>query len=111
MPAEPPNAPATFTLYHHGETTVIGWAGDAAVPAHPADFLAEAADLVAGADAKTLAVDLGGVGQFEPGLLGGLRTLAARGTRVLLFDPADDLREVLRIAKLDRVLDVCDSAP
>ena len=106
----PPNAPTTFTLYRHGPVTVIGWDGAAEVPAHPADFLAEVADLVTGADASTLAVDLGGVRKYQPGLLGGLRALADRGTRVLLFDPADDVREVLKIAKLDRPLAVHASA-
>ena len=110
MPAAPAppleNAPTTFDLYHHGEVTVIGWAGKPAVTAHPADFLAEAADLVKGADAAVLAVDLAGVDLFPPGLLGGLKALAKRGCRVLLFDPADDVREILEIGKLDGPLSV-----
>ena len=112
-PAHPPtphDAPETFTLYRHGGVTVIGWDGAAEVPAHPADFLAEAADLAAGANADVLAVDLGGVEKYEPGLLGGLKNLAARGTRVLLFDPPEDVREVLRISKLDQTLSVRSSA-
>lgn len=108
---EPPNAPTTFTLYRHGEVTVIGWDGAAEVSAHPADFLAEAADLVIGANAKTLAVDLGGVEWMEPGLLGGLKRLADRGTRVLLFDAAEDVCEVLRAAKLDELLAPHASTP
>ena len=106
----PRDAPETFTLYRHGDVTVIGWDGAADVPAHPAEFLREVADLAAGANASVLAVDLGGVETFRPGLLAGLRVLAGRGTRVLLFDPADDVREVLRLAKLDRTLAVHASA-
>ena len=98
--------PATFILYHRGPITVIGWDGAEAVDARPDDFLSETADLVSGASADVLAVDLGGLEDYRPGLLGGLAALVRRGTRVLLFDPTENLREVLRISKLDQVLGV-----
>ena len=103
------NAPTTFKLYRHGPVTVIGWDGAAAVDAHPEDFLQEAADLVSGADAETLAVDLGGLTDFRPGLLGGLAALVRRETRVLLFDPTDDVRQILAYSHLDRLLSVHSS--
>ena len=103
------NEPTTFKLYRHGPVTVIGWDGAAAVDAHPEDFLQEAADLVSGADAETLAVDLGGLTDFRPGLLGGLAALVRRETRVLLFDPTDDVRQILALSRLDRLLAVHSS--
>ena len=106
----PENAPTTFDLYRHGEVTVIGWGGKGEVTAHPEDFLTEAADLAGGANAAVLAVDLGGVKTFPPGLLGGLRSVLGRGIRVLLFDPTDDVREILKISGLDDLLPVHASA-
>ena len=113
-PAAPPagvDAPETFTLYRHGPVTVVGWDGADRTDAHPADFLEEVADLVTGAAAAVLAVDLGGLDRFRPGLLGGLAALERRGTRVLLFDPTPDTRALLAAAKLDRLLAVHTSDP
>ena len=100
--AAPPGAdsPTTFTLYRHGPVTVIGWSGAAEVDADPADFQREAAGLVAGADASALAVDLTGLERYPPGLLGGLTALAEGGLRVLLFNPTEEVGEVLRAAGL-----------
>ena len=100
------NEPTTFTLYRHGEVTVIGWDGEADADADPTAFLHEAADLVTGANASVLAVDLTGLTQFRPGLLGGLASIVRRGTRVLLFNPTEDVRDLLRVSRLDRLLSV-----
>ena len=100
------NDPTTFTLYRHGDLTVIGWAGAEEIDADPAEFQREAADLVKGADASVLAIDLGGLERYPPGLLGGLSSLVRRGVRVLLFDPTEDVRDVLRVSHLDHLLGV-----
>ena len=103
------NDPTTFTLYRHGDLTVIGWSGAGEIDADPAEFQHEAADLVKGADASVLAIDLGGLERYPPGLLGGLSSLVRRGVRVLLFDPTEDVRDVLRVSHLDHLLGVHSS--
>lgn len=103
------DAPKTFKLYRHGPVTVIGWSGVEEIDFDPADFQQEAADLVTGAGAQTLAIDLTRLEWFPPGLLGGLPALAKQGVRVLLFNPTEDVRELLRVARLDGALGVHDA--
>ncbi len=100
------DAPTTFTLYRHGPVTVIGWDGAAEIDPDPAEFQQEAADLAAGAAAEVLAVDLTGLEYYPPGLLGGLPSLVRRGVRVLLFNPTEDVRELLRVTHLEHLLGV-----
>ncbi|MEM9700914.1 MAG: hypothetical protein AAF907_00555, partial [Planctomycetota bacterium] len=94
--------PVTFKLYQHGELTVIGWDGAAEIDPDPAEFQQEAADLIVGAAVTTLAVDLTRLECYPPGLLGGLSSLVRRGTRVLAFNPTDDVREILRATSSSR---------
>ncbi|NNJ25904.1 hypothetical protein [Alienimonas chondri] len=100
------DAPTTFSLYRHGEVTVIGWDGAEEIDADPEAFLREAADVVAGADAKALAIDLTGLERYPPGMLGGLPSLVRRDVRVLLFNPTEDVRGILEASRLDQLLGV-----
>ncbi|MFN0056304.1 MAG: STAS domain-containing protein [Planctomycetales bacterium] len=94
-------------VYETGPLTVVGFGG--------AEFLdqidlsecrQEIVELLALHDCKILAFDLTGVRYVPSGMLGLLASLRRMGIKVHLYNPSDDVREVLSITSLDQVFEV-----
>jgi anti-sigma B factor antagonist len=92
-------------VYQPGELTVIGFGGREILDhLNIDDCRDEIADLIREHDCKTLAFDLTGVRLISSDLLGIIASTQCRGVEVHLFNPSDDIREVLEITKLDKFL-------
>ncbi len=94
-------------VYQAGELTVIGFGGrEFLEDLNLADCRDEIADLIREHGCQTLAFDLTGVRLIPSGLLGIIVSTQRQGVEVHLFNPSDDIREVLTITKLDKFLHV-----
>ncbi|VAX37244.1 hypothetical protein MNBD_PLANCTO02-2351 [hydrothermal vent metagenome] len=96
-------------VYQSGKLTVIGF-GNKEVLDHinPTECRDEIIALINQHRCKVLAFDLTGVIVVPSGLLGLLASLRQLNTKVLLFNPSEDVRDVLEITKLDRVMQICE---
>lgn len=94
-------------VYQAGPLTVVGFAGQELLDqVNIATCRDEIKSLVAECETKILAFDLSGVRLIPSGLLGLLTSLKDLGVEVQIYNPSDDVREVLEITKLDRVIPV-----
>lgn len=94
-------------VYEAGELTVIGFGGREVIDqVNLVAWRDELGQLVRDQRCHTLAFDLTGVRLIPSGLLGLLANLQQLGVTVQLFNACDDIREVLEITKLDRVLEL-----
>lgn len=102
-----PEDPAVLKVYQTGELTVVGFGGrDVPDEVCIAAYRAQLLDLIAESHCKTLAFDLTGVQLVPSGMLGVLSSLRQRVERVEIYNPSPDVKEVLRITKLDRLFDI-----
>jgi anti-anti-sigma factor len=102
-------APYPIEIYATGPTTVVGFGGR---------DLPDNVNLVACRDwlvglirqqrCTVLAFDLTGVQLAPSGLLGLLASLRNEGVDVHLYNPSDDVREVLAITHLDHLMPIHD---
>jgi anti-sigma B factor antagonist len=83
-----------FEVYEPGPLTVIGFG--------TRDTL-DQFDLIRDHRCQMLAIDLTGIRIIPSGLLGLLVSVHQQEISVCLFNPSEDLREVLQITKLDRL--------
>ena len=94
-------------VYQAGVLTVIGFGGREILDhLNFADCREELAELIREYDCKALAFDLTGVRLISSDLLGIMASTQCRGIEVHLFNPSDDIREMLKITRLDRFLHV-----
>ena len=100
---------AILEVYEAGRLTVVGFGGkeifDEVSIANCRDELLQ---LVNEHDCRDLAFDLTGMNLLPSGLLGVLTSLRNMGIEIHLYNPSDDIREVLQITKLDRLIQVHD---
>ena len=94
-------------VYKAGPLTVVGFGGQevldhVSIP----DCRDEIAALVEQNECKNLAFDLTGVKLMPSGMLGLLASLRELGVAVHVYNPSDDIREVLEITQLDRLMQV-----
>jgi anti-sigma B factor antagonist len=66
----------------------------------------EIAELIKEHKCEALAFDLTGVKLVPSGMLGMLASLGRLGVEVFVFNPCDDIREVLEITRLDTILQI-----
>ena len=93
-----------FEIYQPGPLTVIGFGNRNRLDQlDVAECRDEVFELIQVQRCKTLAIDLTGIQTIPSGFLGLLVAVHQRGTSVCLFNPSDELREVLEITKLDRL--------
>jgi anti-sigma B factor antagonist len=104
--------PADHTIlqtHELGELTVVGFGGRAILDdIDPAACRAEAAALVHEQKCKILAFDLSGVPFIPSGLLGMMVSLRRLNIEVHLYNPCPDIREVLDVTHLDKILPMHD---
>lgn len=101
------NQQAILKVYQSGELTVVGFGGVEVLS--QLDLVScrdEIRVLVQNSKCKTLAFDLTGVKLIPSGLLGLLASIRDLGTEVQLYNPSADVREVLEVTKLDRVMPI-----
>lgn len=96
-------------VYAVGPTTVVGFGGrnlvdDVNLAACREDLIA----LVREHQAQVLAFDLTGVMLVPSGLLGLLASLRREQLEVHIYNPSDDVRDVLRTTNLDRIMPIHD---
>jgi anti-sigma B factor antagonist len=96
-----------LNVYQSGKLTVVSF-----VSAELLDQIivsecrAEIAELIHEHKCEVLAFDLTGVKLVPSGMLGMLASLGRLGVEVYLFNPSDEIREVLEITRLDSLLQV-----
>ena len=91
-------------VYEAGELTVIGFGGREVLDhLNLAECRNEVAELIHDHGWSTLAFDLTGVRLLPSGLLGMLVSVKRQGVEVHLYNPSEDIREVLEITKLDKM--------
>lgn len=101
------NAEPLLEVYQTGPTTVVGFGGrdilnDVNVAACREELLA----LIEREKCRIVAVDLTGVRLLPSGLLGLLASLRSSGAEVQLYNPSPDVREVLSITNLDKLMNI-----
>lgn len=94
-------------VYSSGPTTVVGFGGrdlldDVNVAACREDLMT----IIRDHQCKVLAFDLTGVVLVPSGLLGLLASMRREGLQIHLYNPSDDVREVLSVTHLDQVMPV-----
>jgi anti-sigma B factor antagonist len=98
-------AVAELEVYQAGELTVIGFGGrDVLDQLNLAGSYDEVMKLIRDHHCKTLAFDLTGVRLIPSGLLGLLVSIRRYGVEVHLYNPSRDIREVLEITRLNKLL-------
>jgi anti-anti-sigma factor len=94
-------------VYQAGKLTVVGFGGKGVLDrinlTHCRD---EITSLIQEHQCENLAFDLTGVKLVPSGMLGLLASLKKLGVEVHVYNPTRDIREVIEIMKLDRVMHV-----
>jgi anti-sigma B factor antagonist len=94
-------------VYEAGELTVIGFGGREVLDhLNLAECRDEIAELIRVHHCSTLAFDLTGVRLLPSGMLGLLASVKRQGVEVHLYNPSEDIREVLEITKLDKLFEL-----
>ena len=97
-------------VYSVGETTVLGFGGqDIPSEFNAAHYRAAIADLLIANKSTTVAFDLTGVKLVPSGMLGllvSLRQLEGLEPVVQVFNPGEDVQEVLQITKLNKMIEI-----
>ncbi len=97
-------------VYSVGPTTVLGFGGDDVPPEfNAAHYRAAIIDLLVANNSKTVAFDLTGVRMVPSGMLGllvSLRNIEGLQPTVQVFNPSQDVQEVLQITKLNTLIEV-----
>jgi anti-sigma B factor antagonist len=103
--------PSVLKVYQTGELTVVGFGGrDVPDEVCIAAYRTQLFELVAQHHCKVLAFDMTGVKLVPSGMLGVLSSMLSRVEKVEVYNPSEDVREVLRITNLDRLFDVKEVA-
>lgn len=94
-------------VYEAGELTVIGFGGREVLDRLSlAECREELLRLIDEYQCRTLALDLTGVRLIPSGMLGMLCSIRRQGIEIHLYNPSQDVREVLEITKLDSLLEM-----
>ena len=102
MPGDP-----IMEVYSVGPTTVVGFGGrDVLDCVNLAACREEIVALIAREHCRVLAFDLTGVKLIPSGLLGLLASVRQLGAEVHLYNPSEDVREVLAVTNLDKLMPV-----
>lgn len=97
-------------VYSVGPTSVLGFGGqDLPSEFNAAHYRSAIADLLLANNSGTVAFDLTGVKLVPSGMLGllvSLKKLEGLTPIVQVFNPSDDVREVLQITKLNTMIEI-----
>lgn len=99
--------PGILQVYQTGELTVVGFAGkDVPDEVCIAGYRDQINKLIEQHHVKVMAVDLSGVKLVPSGMLGLLTSIRKKVERVELYNPSEDVQEVLRITNLNKLFDI-----
>jgi anti-anti-sigma factor len=102
-----PTNSSALQVYQSGPTTVIGFGGgDVLDDLNVAAFREQIFGILERNACKLLGVDLTGVKLVPSGLLGLLTSIRRRGVEVHIYNPSADVREVLRVTNLERLMPI-----
>jgi anti-anti-sigma factor len=94
-------------VYRTGELTVVGFGGQQILDQIDLSTChKQLVELVEQSKCKTLAFDLTGVKLIPSGLLGLITSLRKKQVDVHLYNPSEDIQEVLDVTRLSDVLKV-----
>ena len=94
-------------VYSVGPTTVVGFGGrDVLDNVNVAVCRDEILKLIEDVNCQVLAFDLTGVKLLPSGLLGLLTSIVKHDVAVHLYNPSEDIREVLETTKLNTIMEV-----
>lgn len=97
-------------VYSAGAVTVLGFAGqDVPSDFNASHYRAAITDLLRTNNSSIVAFDLTGVTLVPSGMLGllvSLTRIEGQPLKVQVFNPSDDVREVLSITKLNRMIEI-----
>jgi anti-anti-sigma factor len=98
-------------VYETGPLTVVGF-GSGELPEYIdlVECRDEILELLKLHDCKDLAFDLTGVRYVPSGMLGLLASMNRLGIKVHLYNPSNDVREVLEVTHLDRLFQIHELA-
>ena len=96
-------------VYHSGPLCVAGFGGRDVLDTFSVKGIRdELLELVKVQQCETLALDLTGVNLIPSGMLGLLSSIRNLGIEIHLYNPSDDIREVLEITKLNQFMHLHD---
>ena len=99
--------PRVLKVYQTGELTVVGFGGqDVPDEVCIAVYREQLFQLVEQYHCQVLAFDLTGVTLVPSGMLGVLTSLRNKVGRVELYNPSADVREVLRMTRLEQLFEI-----
>lgn len=102
MPGKP-----LLQVYQAGKLTVVGFGGREILDDIDLnDCRAEILELIERHSCQTLAIDLTAVKVLPSGMLGMMASLPRVGVEVHVYNPSNDVRDVLAITRLDQILQV-----
>ena len=94
-------------VYQAGKLTVVSFvSADHLDQVVVSDCREEIAELIRKHNCEVLGFDLTGVKLVPSGMLGMLASLGRLGVQVYVFNPSEEIREVLEITRLDTVLQI-----
>ena len=94
-------------VYEAGKLTVVGFGRHNVLDhVNVPQCRDELARLIRDNDCEVLAFDFTGVKLIPSGMLGLLASLHKLGVTVMLFNPSEDIKQILAITKLDQFLEV-----
>ena len=103
------NAPNVLKIYQTGELTVVGFGGqDVPDEVCIAGYRDQLFKMIDECHCKVLAFDLTGVTLVPSGMLGVLTSLRSKVEKVELYNPSTDVREVLRMTRLEQLFEIKD---
>ncbi len=102
-----PPVSRSLEVYKAGKLTVVGFGGqDLLDRINLQRCRDEIADLIKEHRCESLAFDFTGIKLVPSGMLGLLASLKTLGVEVHVYNPGRDIRDVLEIMKLDRVMHI-----
>lgn len=99
--------PPILEVYEVGPTTIVGFGGrDVLDDVNLVACRDEIIALIEREKCEVLAFDLSGVTLLPSGLLGLLASARQHGAEIQLYNPSEDIQEVLETTHLDQVMQV-----
>ena len=106
------DAELSLQVYEVGPLTVVGFGGlEILDQINVAHCRTELAELIQEHDCTTLAFDLTGVKLIPSGFLGLMASMRELNVEVQVYNPSDDVREVLEITHLDSLISIHEVDP
>ena len=106
-----PGTDKLLKVHETGDVTIIGFVNEPYLGATQVKAMSEElADIIDKHDPKVLQFDLTGVALMTSDMLGHLLSLRKSGVDIVLYNPSEDVRQIMKTTKLDLLFDVVDES-